>query len=134
MQPFEFVIPSRPVSQQTRRRDRLHIWKEYVRSLAVASWTPINSRPLGTASLTLLYLYEEAALDLDNIVKPIQDALVGVALDDDALVSDIVIRRRSLRTTFRLDGLTPVLTAAFDRGGEFVYVKIEDAPAQEDLL
>lgn len=131
---FEFVIPGRPVSQQTRRRNRLHDWKGYVRDIAASSWTSTHSQPTGAVALTILYLYGEAALDADNIVKPIQDAIGGIALDDDSRVSDIIIRRRSLQMTFSLDNVTPVLAAAFDRGGEFIYVRVEDAPAQDSLL
>ena len=37
----------------------------------------------GPVALTVLYFYDEAALDIDNILKPIQDALVGIVLEDD---------------------------------------------------
>jgi crossover junction endodeoxyribonuclease RusA len=135
MVPFEFVIPSRPVSQQTRRRDRLHEWRRYVQGLAAAAWTPsVHTRPTGAAALSLLYLYDEVPLDADNIVKPIQDALVGVVLDDDHVVSDVVVRRRRLRTSFVVDGVTPLIAAALERGGEFIFVRLEDAPEQDQLL
>jgi Holliday junction resolvase RusA-like endonuclease len=37
-----------------------------------------------------IYLYDEVVLDADNIIKPIQDALIGLAFLDDALVTDII--------------------------------------------
>ncbi|HEX9822196.1 MAG TPA: RusA family crossover junction endodeoxyribonuclease [Methylomirabilota bacterium] len=37
----------------------------------------------------LPYLYDEAALDADNILEPIQDALIGIVLDDDSVITDI---------------------------------------------
>jgi hypothetical protein len=43
MQPFEFVIRSRPVSQQTRWRERLREWKDFVRREAGRSWTPLHA-------------------------------------------------------------------------------------------
>ena len=78
-------------------------------------------------------MFREAALDIDNIVKPIQDALIGVALDDDSQISDLVVRRRPLSTTFALERLTPTLASAVDTGDECIYVRIEAAPAAEEL-
>jgi crossover junction endodeoxyribonuclease RusA len=119
---------------QTRRADRLREWKDYVRRLAAEAWTAEHTRAEGRVSMTLLYLYEEAALDADNIIKPIQDALVGVAFDDDSRVCDVRVLRRSLKSAFKLDGVTPILATAFDAAAEFVYVLVEDAPAEDQLL
>lgn len=85
-------------------------------------------------ALTLLYLYESAALDVDNIAKPILDALKGLVFTDDALVSDAVIRRRDLAGEFELAEAPPLVIEGFERGGEFVYVRITDAPPQETLI
>jgi crossover junction endodeoxyribonuclease RusA len=133
MQPFEFLIRSRPVSQQTRRQARLREWKDFVRREAERSWTSRHAPADGPVGVTLIYLYDEAALDLDNIIKPIQDALVGLAFLDDALVSDVIMRRRQLRGTFDLTRASPVLVEGFAYGDEFVYVRIDDAPPQEPL-
>jgi hypothetical protein len=69
------VIPQRPSHSRLRRQARLREWKDIVAGHARLA---INeSRELATepVALRLLYLYEEAALDADNILKPIQDAL-----------------------------------------------------------
>lgn len=133
MRSFEFIIPSRPVSQQTRRRERLREWKEFVREQASRRWPADQSPAQCPICLTLIYLYDEAALDVDNIIKPIQDALVGVAFPDDALVTDAISRRRNLRGTFDLTRASPVLIEGFEHGDEFVYVHVGDAPPQEQL-
>jgi crossover junction endodeoxyribonuclease RusA len=106
MTPIEFVIPQRPVSQQARRQARLREWKEFVAEharLAINEPRELASEPV---ALKLLYVYEEAALDIDNILKPIQDALIGVLLEDDSVITDVEIRRRwlglrSLSTRYR---------------------------------
>jgi hypothetical protein len=89
--------------------------------------------PCGWSRVRDAYLYDEAALDVDNILKPIQDALVGLAFLDDSLVTDVIIRRRHLRGTFDLTRASPVLVEGFEYGDEFVYVRIGDAPPQEQL-
>jgi hypothetical protein len=80
-----------------------------------------------------VYFYLEAAIDIDNFAKPILDALIGLAYEDDATITDLVIRRRSLQETMELANVTPVLAQAIDTGDEFVYARIEDAPDQSRL-
>jgi crossover junction endodeoxyribonuclease RusA len=133
MQPFEFLIRSRPVSQQTRRRERLRDWKAFVRREAERYWRPLHGPADGPVCITLIYVWDEAVLDADNILKPIQDALVGLAFFDDLLVTDVIIRRRALQGTFDLTHASPVLVEGFEYGDEFVYVQVGDAPPQEQL-
>jgi Holliday junction resolvase RusA-like endonuclease len=134
MQPFEFLIRSRPVSQQARRSSRKDAWKDFVRREAERSWGPVHVPADGPVCVTLIYLYDEVALDVDNILKPIQDALVGLVFPDDSLVTDVIIRRRELLGTFDLTRVSSVLVEGFEYGNEFVYVWIGDAPPQEQLL
>lgn len=131
--PVEFVIPQRPVSQQTRRRQRLRDWQDFVAQHARVAVPEPRILAAAPVAIKLLYLYDEAALDADNILKPIQDALIGVLLEDDSVISDVEIRRRWLRTTFTLNELSPILAAGFELGHEFVYVHLDDAPPQDVL-
>ena len=133
MTPFEFVIPQRPVSQQARRRERLREWKDFVAEQARAALEGQRELATQPVAVRVLYLYEEVGLDVDNILKPIQDALIGVILDDDSVVTDVEIRRRWLGTTFTLNAVSPVLAAGLELGREFVYVSLTDAPAQDVL-
>lgn len=133
MIPFEFVIPQRPVSQQARRRQRLHDWKAFVADTARQAISEPRELANGPVSLKLLYMYDEAALDADNILKPIQDALIGVVLEDDSIVTDVEIRRRWLRATFTLNAVSSTLAAGLALGSEFVYVALSDAPPQDVL-
>lgn len=127
------MIPQRPVSQQARRQARLREWKDFVAQharLAIGEPRALATDPV---ALRLLYLYDGAALDIDNIVKPIQDALIGIVFDDDSVVTDVEIRRRWRRTTFTLNAVSPVLAAGLALNRELVYVELTDAPAQDVL-
>lgn len=84
-------------------------------------------------ALTLLYFYDEKMLDLDNVLKPIQDALSGVLYEDDSLITDVVLRRRRLRTTFKLNDVSPVLAEGLDLGKEFIFISVKEAPPQDTL-
>jgi hypothetical protein len=70
---------------------------------------------------------------VDNILKPILDALIGVILEDDSVVTDVEIRRRWRQTVFTLDSISTTLAAGLALGREFVYVAVSDAPAQDVL-
>jgi crossover junction endodeoxyribonuclease RusA len=96
---FEFIIPKRPVSSQTRKRGSLNAWKSFVRTEAAKHW--VNPPVTGISlCLTLVYLYNLDPVDVDNIVKPIQDALVGLVYDDDVLITDVSAHRRTFSGTF----------------------------------
>jgi Holliday junction resolvase RusA-like endonuclease len=131
---FEFLIPRRPVSLQTRNRRNLQAWKAYVRSQAVGPWASRSAITGSDLQLTLVYLYDSDPVDIDNIIKPIQDALVGLVYDDDLLVSDVDSHRRSLGGTFELTRLPSVLFDAIVRQEECVYVRVRDAIQIEDCL
>ncbi len=131
MQPFEFLIKGRPVSQQTRRQQLLREWKALVRQEAISYWTSTHLPADGPVCITLVYLFDEVELDIDNIIKPIQDALVGLVFLDDSIVTDIIIRKRQLRVNFNRTGASPVLIEGIEYGDEFVYVHIADAPQEQ---
>ena len=133
MSPFEFVIPQRPVSQQARRQARLREWKEFIASYARLAINEPRVLATEPVALRLLYFYDAAALDVDNILKPIQDALVGILFEDDPVVTDVEIRRRWRGTTFTINAVSPVLAAGLALDREFVYVALSDAPAQDVL-
>lgn len=129
--PFEFIIDGPPVSQQARRRDRLRLWKAIVRHEAEKEW-PAGEPPFdGVAVLKVTYFYDAVSVDVDNIVKPIQDALVGLVYIDDSQVSDMICRKRNLYGNYKK--ISPILAGGFNRGNDFLHVRIENAPDQEEL-
>jgi crossover junction endodeoxyribonuclease RusA len=83
--------------------------------------------------LQVTYFYDSVGMDVDNIVKPIQDALIGLAYVDDEQVTDVLVRKRNLSGNFKVENMTIVLAEGFDRGNEFLYVVVLDAPTQEIL-
>jgi crossover junction endodeoxyribonuclease RusA len=130
---FEFIIPKRPVSLQTRKRNSLAYWKNYVWAEAAKTWQGV----LGTGidiHLTLIYLCDTDPVDIDNIIKPIQDSLIGLVYGDDALVTDISAHRRPFSGTFDLSKCSNLLIQAILSGDECVYVRVQSAKALEDYL
>lgn len=88
--PFEFVIDGPPISQQARRREKVRQWRDEVRKLAAQYW-PAGEQPVaGPIMLTITSFYDSASIDVDNIPKPISDALKGLVYEDDKQVTDVL--------------------------------------------
>ena len=123
-----------PVSQQTRRRERLRAWKIVVRQEAEKYWSSEQKAATGLVMLQITYFYDSVAMDVDNIVKPIQDAIIGLAYIDDDQVTDVLVRKRNLSGNFRVENMTSTLAEGFSRGNEFLYIVVIEAPDQEVLI
>jgi crossover junction endodeoxyribonuclease RusA len=128
MRPFELLISKRPVSFQTKRRKNLQAWKNFVRAEASKVWNAADL-PVSSPFLrcVIVYLCDSAPADIDNIIKPIQDALVGLVFEDDFLGSDVDSHRRFLADPIDVASLPPLLQAGVAKGEECVYVRICDA-------
>src|SRR5687768_2846806 len=113
---FEFVVDGPPVSMQTRRRERYHEWKRFVRAAAEKYWPAGGAALTGSLTVTIYYFFEAAPTDIDNVIKPIHDAIVGLVYANDLQVSDSIARRRDLLGQFTVTNVTPVLAEGFERG------------------
>ncbi|MGL5035490.1 MAG: RusA family crossover junction endodeoxyribonuclease [Microcystaceae cyanobacterium] len=122
------------MSQQTRRRDRLRAWKLTVRQEAEKYWLSEQKATTSFVMLQITYFYDAIAIDVDNIVKPIQDAIIGLAYVDDDQVTDVLVRKRNLWGNFKIENMTPTLAEGFSRGNEFLHIVVMDAPDQEVFI
>ena len=87
----------------------------------------------GEVAVTITYLYEDASLDVDNMPKPILDALKGLVYSDDRLVSDLLCRKRDLSGALRIQNPSSMLLQAARGSQEFVHIAIKDALNQEGM-
>jgi len=72
--PMEYVIDGAPVSRQTKRRQRLSEWKQNARIAARQDWSVEPPFP-GEVMVSITYYFADNAPDVDNVPKPIMDAL-----------------------------------------------------------
>ncbi|MEZ4706263.1 MAG: RusA family crossover junction endodeoxyribonuclease [Caldilineaceae bacterium] len=131
MLPFEFIVDGPPVSQQTRRRQRLHEWREQVRAEAILVWPPGEVPHAEPVMMSIIYFYDSITMDVDNIAKPISDALIGLVYIDDDQITDCLVRKRNLSGNLRLENPSDALADGFSRGNEFLYIQVQEAPDQE---
>ncbi len=129
---FEFCVEGTPKSSQASSRSK-NIWKGKVSAAATSAWPPGAPLLSTDIEVEISYFYEGPALDVDNMLKPILDAIIGIAIEDDSIVTDVKGRKRNINSAYRVRKLSPVLAAGFCRGTEFVYIRISDAPDHQDL-
>ena len=130
MLPFEFVIDGPPVSQQARRRARLREWISKVANEAKSHW-PEDAFPVADPVMVkITYFYEDTPVDVDNISKPILDALKGMVFKDDSQVTDLLCRKRSLKDTI-FEIPSDISLNLLIQENEFLFIVVQDAPDQE---
>ena len=131
---FEFCIEGPPISGQAKSGSSRRRWKEKVKGAAQAQW-PAGQLPYDQSlKVTIVYYYEGEALDVDNMAKPILDALNGLVYGDDAQVTDCNTNKRDISGAFRVRGMSPVLAEGFCWDKEFLHIKVENAPNHEEVL
>ncbi len=86
-----------------------------------------TTRPI---SLTIIYLFDSVSADVDNIIKPIADALKNLVYVDDEQLTDVICRKRNLDGDIRLENPSRLLAERLTYGNEFLYVLVEEAPPQ----
>ncbi len=80
--------------------------------------------------VTLTYVYDEIPLDVDNIPKPILDALQGLVFSDDEQITDLLCRKRELNADLQVQRFSPFLNEALARSTPFVHIVVDHAPDQ----
>lgn len=120
---FEILIPRRPVSHQAKNRENLQAWKDYIYGRVRNEWSGGTPHTKSGIRLTLVYLCDDSPADIDNIIKPIQDALVGIVYADDSLISDVDSHRRFLSDAIDITNLPQLLIAGVALGQECIYIR-----------
>lgn len=127
--PFEFFVPATPraLGAGAASRER---WRALLQDAARAriaelvefSW--LDERPL---ALSILYFPPEPMEgDVDNIIKPIMDALIGVVYPDDQIIERVSAQKFEPEVDWSFDQPSETLAAALDTEPPVVYVRVDD--------
>jgi len=127
--PLEMVIAATPLSLGASARSRVR-WKRVVQDAAKneidtkvdAIW--LDNRPL---ALTIFY-FPPAPMhgDVDNIVKPIMDALKGFAYLDDRSIERVVVAKVEPDADWTFEQPSEQLAIALDIAPPVVYIRVDD--------
>ena len=80
-----------------------------------------------------LYYFPAAEMvgDIDNIVKPILDALNRYVYLSDRQIQRISVQKFEPGNVFRFDAPSPILQDAINRAKPVLYVRISDDPFED---
>ncbi len=84
--------------------------------------------------VAITYFFDGASPDVDNIPKPILDALKGLVYADDSQVTDLLCRKRDLSGDLRIQNPSPVLLATLGGSEQFLHIVVANALSQEVAL
>lgn len=133
---MDLVVRGIPASLQSSAGSRER-WKQRVQEAARARIRE-EDQILGECRGIVVYFYfGETQLDVDNVIKPISDALSGIAYGDDRNVSEWIARKTDLGRTEIVDPPPVLMGELPDRvvaAEPFVYVcVVDEAPNHREM-
>ena len=129
---LEFAVIGIPRSPRAGTREK---WQNEVSTAAQKrlpnDWV-ILARPV---SGVIVYFHrgEASGVDVDNMSKPILDAIEGIVFIDDQQVEQLTARRTNLSGGLKLRDVSSILTSALEQETDFVLVRIGSPPNHEVL-
>lgn len=126
--PLELFVGGTPLSQQASRKS-VERWKGTVAEAARQRVREtdelgfLDRRPLSL----VVYYFPSAPMigDIDNIVKPIMDALIHVAYMDDKDVERIVVQKFEPQVEWNFADPGDQLASALDAVPPVVYIRVD---------
>ncbi len=129
--PSEFVVYGMPVSLQGSAVNRRR-FQQYLRGEALRIWGD-SPTVRNFVAVEILFCVDRATKnipDIDNVLKPILDALKNLAYDDDDQVTDIICRKRFFGSELASPNPSPTLLGCYTASTPFVYIRLTEAPIQ----
>lgn len=130
--PLEFIASGTPVSGQSASRRSKDEWKQRIKDASSAILPEAHLATEAPMAVTLYYFpVEPMQGDIDNIVKPILDAMSPhVYLDDKQVVRLVVQKFETVRGN-EFTQPSEVLRRALETARPVMYVRLSDDPLEE---
>lgn len=81
--------------------------------------------------VVITYYFKRGSLDVDNMPKPILDALNGLVYADDSQVTDLVCRKRDRNRDLQFENPSPVLLESLEKSDQFLHITVANALSLE---
>jgi phenylpyruvate tautomerase PptA (4-oxalocrotonate tautomerase family) len=130
--PLEFIVEGTPVSLQAARPESIAAWKERIVSASRIVLPESHFASSDTLAITLFYFPAGPMQgDIDNIIKPILDALSRHVYLDDHQIHRVVVQKFEPGNIFQFSEPTATLTEALNRKPPALYVRLSDEPFED---
>jgi Holliday junction resolvase RusA-like endonuclease len=131
---FDFVVIGIPRTSQTKKPASRQKWKNAVSEVARRRWLEAAPAPLAEATVAVVYFYRDKTdLDVDGIGKLVIDAMQGIAFSNDAIVTEVILRKTNQGAILSIESPEDVLKPYFGLTKDFVYVAVSKGPDHESL-
>ena len=130
--PVSFTVKGTPVSSQSTTTRSKNSWKGEVQSAARLVVPAYKWCSEVDVSITIYdFPTDNPQGDVDNIVKLIQDALIGIVYIDDRSVRRVVAQRFLPLETADMNPLPDLVAEALVEDPPFVYIRINVDPLED---
>lgn len=130
--PIEFVVPGTAVSLQAKRRASVDQWKDRIREHSREALPDLHFVTDEPIAVTLFYFPDsEMQGDVDNIVKPILDALCRHIYLDDHQVERVSVQKFEPGRVFQFGTPSGTLEAALSGEKPLLYVRLSNDVSEE---
>jgi crossover junction endodeoxyribonuclease RusA len=130
--PLELVVAGTPVSLQAKRRESLDQWKGRVVEASRIALPEGHFATDDPIAITLYYFPDsEMQGDIDNIIKPILDALGRHIYLDDRQVQRILVQKFEPGNVFSFTQPSTMRGNALERPKPALYVRLSDDPFED---
>lgn len=130
--PLEFLVAGTPVSLSAKRRESVDQWKSRVIDATKSVLPDAHFATRQPVSATLFYFpAAEMAGDIDNIVKPVLDALGRHVYVDDRQVHRVLVQKFEPTNVFDFGAPSPTLREALNRTKPVLYVRLSNDPFED---
>jgi crossover junction endodeoxyribonuclease RusA len=127
--PIEFIVKGAPISLQTKRAGSRTAWKHQVRQASYSALPEGHFASEASITVTLFYFpVDEMEGDIDNIVKPILDALCRHIYLDDRQVQRVWVQKFEPRQGFPFVDPSPTLSDALKGQKPLVFIRLTNDP------
>ena len=125
MATFEFVRLGVPCTVQTQNKSRLDNYRRDLRRIATGLWDGNTAPVTLPVSVVISYYYLADVLDIDNIIKPILDALNGLVYQDDLQVMKVVSQKIPVSSSALPPMASSLLAAGLRSKDDFLHILVE---------
>lgn len=131
--PYIFVVRGVPISMQASARSKER-WRASVRDAAAAKLAQGHWAWSGRLRVVILsYSIGPTSLDVDNIAKPVLDALTGLLWIDDGQIDELVLRKTDVTELLPSPPRFDEFESALADRSSFVFVHVDWMGNHEDL-
>ena len=130
--PIEFLVHGTPISSQAKRAASRDEWKGRVKAASNSAIPDEHFASDGRIAVTLFYLPAEPMQgDIDNIVKPILDALSQHIYIDDTQVERLVVQKFEPRNIFSFRRPSATFLRALNGAKPVLYIRVSNNPFED---